>query len=358
MEQKEHYIQLCFEQAKLGAGFVSPNPMVGAILVKEGRIIGKGYHQQYGKSHAEPNAIASATESVEGATLYCSLEPCCHSNKLTPPCTDLIIKSKISKVIISNLDPNPEVSGRGLEILSSAGIEIEHGVLAAEGAKLNRIFFKYITTKRPFLHLKLAQTLDGRIATETGDSKWITDESARTIVHQMRFHYDAVMVGRGTLNADNPSLDIRLIDNNEKIPYRIVVGNPEKMNWDHKILADSNTDKTVIINLHTSLKVQTKKLISDRKITLIESDSMSDALQVLGEMKISSILLEGGAILATSMIEEGFVDRISTFIAPKIIGNGPSSISGTNFEKMAEAIELKEVEVKSIGNQVLIEGSF
>ncbi len=359
MDLNEKYIRLCFEQARLGLGFVAPNPMVGAVLVKEDRIIGKGYHQKYGEAHAEPNAIASATESVEGATLYCSLEPCCHTNKQTPPCTDLIIRSKIKKVVVSNLDPNPEVAGKGLEILRQHGIEVESGILQEEGEKLNEVFFKYISTGLPFVHLKMAQTLDGRIATATGDSKWITDESARTVVHYMRFAHSAVMVGRGTLNADNPSLDIRHVDNQGKLPYRIVVGDPAEMNWDLKILADGHTNKTIIVtspNKITALKPSLKKLIEDRKIHLIGADTLKDALYEIGKLKISSLLLEGGSKLATSFIEEKLADRVSIFIAPKIIGNGPSSFEGTQFTKMAQAIDLKKVEVKNIGNQVLIQG--
>lgn len=359
MDRDEKYIQLCFEQAKLGIGTVAPNPLVGAVLVKDDRIIGKGFHQRYGEAHAEPNAIAAATESVEGSTLYCSLEPCCHTNKQTPPCTDLIIKSKIKRVVISNLDPNPEVAGKGLQLLKESGIEVVSGVLEAEGREHNEVFFKHITTGLPFVHLKMAQTLDGRIATETGDSKWITDERARSIVHTMRLVHSAVMVGRGTLNADNPSLDIRHVDSKGKTPYRIIVGNPEKMNWDHKILADDKTDKTIIVSSSTvcdTLCGKVQKLINDRQITLIKADCMKDALLEIGKMKISSILVEGGAKLATTFVEEKLADRVSIFIAPKIIGNGPSSFLGTSFEKMSQAIELKKIETKSIGNQILIQG--
>lgn len=360
MNKNEKYIQLCFELARHGMGSVAPNPMVGAVVVKNGEVIGKGYHQKYGEPHAEPNAISSATQSVEGATLYCSLEPCCHTNKQTPPCTDLIIKSKIAKVVVSNLDPNPEVAGKGLEILRKNGIETEHGICSDEGEKLNEVFFKYITSKSPFVHLKMAQTLDGRIATATGDSKWITDEYARTIVHQMRYQYDAVMVGRGTLNSDNPSLDIRYIESNNKLPYRIVVGNPQEMDWNSKVLSDAHTCKTILVASPEQIECldcKTRDYISDKSITLISASSLKQALLKIGEMKISSILLEGGSKLATSFVEQKLVDKISIFIAPKIIGNGPSSFEGTTFEKMDQAIQFRNIEVKSISNQVLIEGN-
>lgn len=356
---KKNLIKRCFNEAYKGAGFVSPNPLVGALIVKNNEIIGVGHHEIYGGPHAEVNAIKNSSKPVEGATLYCSLEPCCHTNKQTPPCTELIIKSKIKKVIIANLDPNSEVSGKGVKILENAGIEVEYNVLQDEGEIINEIFFKYIKNNVPFVHLKMAQTLDGRVCTNTGDSKWISDESARTEVHQLRFNYDAVMVGRTTLEADNPSLNIRLVESRGKIPYRIIVGNPNKMDFNKTILSDKNTEKTIIITSEVNIDHQTKSLIEERSIKVIQFQGVIDfnkALKELGEMKISSILVEGGAKLASTFIEERLFDKISIYIAPKMIGNGSNSYNSEKINLMKDAINFKRTSIKTLNDQIVFEG--
>ena len=216
--------------ARRGLGTTSPNPMVGAVVVRAGEIIGRGFHQKAGEPHAEPNAINDCEiNDLSECELYVTLEPCCHTNKRTPPCTSLIIEKGIRKVHVATLDPNPSVSGKGVEVLESVGVQVSVGLLEKEAAALNEVFNKTILSNLPYVHLKLAQTLDGKLATLSGDSKWITDESARTRVHELRLKYDAVMVGRNTLNNDDPSLDIRMgIDAKDKVPFRIILGNPEK----------------------------------------------------------------------------------------------------------------------------------
>ena len=350
--------------AKKGIGTVSPNPLVGAVLVKDGIIIGEGYHEKYGEAHAEVNAINSATDSPEGATLYCTLEPCCHTNKQTPPCSNLVISSKIKRVVICNLDPNPYVAGKGVKQLEEAGIEVVSGVLKSEGLKVNEVFFKYITTSMPFINIKYAQTLDGKIAVNSGDSKWISDESARTKVHEMRLKYDAVLIGRNTLNKDNAKLNIRMgIDSKGKVPYRVIIGSLRNLNQDADILNDEFTDKTVII---TSIEDYQKadndfvKKITDKKIKMVFASiredriDLEEAFKKLGEMKITSILVEGGAKVISTLLKEELYDKISCFICPKLAGNGPSYYENSEINEMSNAIKLQDVSYEVINDQVLM----
>ncbi len=367
MENDIKYIQQCFDLALKGLGTVSPNPLVGALLVNDQMmVIGEGHHQKSGGPHAEVFAINSAKQAgqqVEGATLYCSLEPCCHTNKRTPPCTELIIENKIKKVVIANLDPNPSVAGKGVERLRAMGIEVLTGIEEDQGSEINRVFFHFIQHGLPYLHLKIAQTLDGRISSATGDAKWISNEEARKQVHQWRFEYDAVMVGRGTLNADNPGLDIRLVDGHGKTPYRIVVGSPSKMNWDHKILSDAHTEKTILICTPLQMKgcsADLMTLIHQRKISIVEAANLRCAMEILGAKKITSILVEGGAGLASSLIEQKLINRLSLFIAPKLMGNGPAYYNQNSNFLMNNSLTFKKVSWTLFGTptagQMLFEG--
>ena len=360
----EQYIKRCFTLAKKGMGTVSPNPLVGSVIVKDNIILGEGYHEVYGSLHAEANAIKNSSESLIGSTLYCNLEPCCHTNKQTPPCANKIIKSGISKVVISNLDPNPFVAGNGVKILQDAGIEVIVGLLEEEGREINESFFKFIQTNKPFVHIKLAQTLDGKIATDTGDSKWISNNSAREIVHQWRLKYDAVLVGRKTLTKDNPTLNIRMgIDSKGKVPYRIVMGSIEKMDLTYKLFSDEWSHRTIIVttiesyNNASNTKVEE---ISAKKIKVVFTDSIDGSmdlnllLEKLGRLKITSILVEGGRSVITSFIDQKQYDKISFFVCPKIIGNGISYYENENLIDMKDAISFDNTSVESIDNQVLI----
>ncbi|MEX0798323.1 MAG: bifunctional diaminohydroxyphosphoribosylaminopyrimidine deaminase/5-amino-6-(5-phosphoribosylamino)uracil reductase RibD, partial [Bacteriovoracaceae bacterium] len=243
----ENFMKMCFDLAKNAWGRVSPNPYVGAVLVKDGRIIGKGFHKGPGHAHAEIDAINNAEESVEGATLYCNLEPCCHLNKRTPPCAQRLAQEKIKKVVVSNLDPNPQVAGKGLRILKEAGIEVATGELEEEGKELNEVFFKFIQTGAPFIHLKWAQTLDGKIATSDGNSKWISSIQARRQVHWERLGHDAIMVGARTLKNDNPSLTIRENDKVIKALKRIVVASKDDFPPDLKFFSDEHKDQSLLL---------------------------------------------------------------------------------------------------------------
>ena len=358
------YMEMALDLAKRGMGTVAPNPMVGAVIVKNNIILGKGWHAQPGQPHAEPNAIADCIETCEDATIYVTLEPCCHTNKRTPPCTNAILQNKFKRVVIATLDPNPNVAGNGVKILEGAGIEVTVGVLKDESQKLNEIFFKNILTKKPYVHLKMAQTLDGKLSTMSGDSKWITDENARTLVHQMRLQYDAVMVGRNTLNNDNPSLNIRMgIDSKDKVPYRIVVGNIRKIDFNTKIFTDEHTNRTIVLTSiedYQNASDEKVQLIKDKKIQIIFTSIKDDKVDIeeglnkLGDLGITSILVEGGGALASSLLERKLIDKATVFIAPKIIGSGISYFN-QSFEKMSEALNFNNVEIKKLGNQAMFE---
>lgn len=360
------YIKKTFDLAKKGLGFVSPNPLVGAILVKNGKIIGTGYHKKAGTAHAEVNAISSATEDVAGSTLYCNLEPCCHHKKRTGPCADLIIEKKISEVVISNIDPNPQVSGKGIEKLRNAGIKVKFGVLEKEGKNLNEIFFKYIETGFPFVHLKVAQTLDGKLCTSVGDSKWITDEAARKSAHQLRLKYDAVLVGRRTLNNDDPKLSIRMrVGAKGKVPFRVVLGNPQKMKLSSIVFNDEFPSKTILVTTKSDWAKCSPKVVSffeKRNIEVLKVSSfkgginLREALMDLGLLGITSILVEGGRSVISSFINQKIFDKFTIYIAPKLLGNGQNIFENKDIKKIADAIEFDEVKFKTLNNQVVFEG--
>lgn len=351
----EKFMSLAFEQANHGLGHVAPNPLVGAVIVKNGEVIASGFHRKSGEDHAEADAIKNSEVSVAGSTLYCNLEPCSHLDKKTPPCAPLIIESGISTVVISNLDPNPKVSGKGLQLLRENGIEVVTGVLEEEGLKLNEVFFHHIVNKTPFIHLKAAQTLDGKIQTTSGDSKWISSESSRKQAHLLRLKYDAVLVGRNTLNNDNPRLDIRMgVESNGKIPKRIIVGNPEKYNWDSELLK-SNADKNIYIigeNTISNLGSHEKNIMN--KGLVVSKKSIFKSMSDLYKAGINSILVEGGSRILSSFIEDELFNRITLFQAPKLIGNGEGIFTSEN-KAMSSALNLKITEVELIENNLKIE---
>ncbi|WP_417337037.1 bifunctional diaminohydroxyphosphoribosylaminopyrimidine deaminase/5-amino-6-(5-phosphoribosylamino)uracil reductase RibD [Halobacteriovorax marinus] len=359
----EQYIRRCFALAKKATGMTSPNPLVGSVIVQDNIIIGEGYHQRYGEPHAEPNAINNAVEPVEGATLYCNLEPCCHTNKQTPPCVNKIIESKIKRVVISNLDPNPYVAGNGVKKLREAGIAVSVGILEEEGRELNEVFFKYITTQKPFVHIKLAQTLDGKIATDSGDSKWISSELARERVHQWRKKYDAVLIGRNTLENDDPTLNIRMgVDAEGKHPFRIILCSVDKLSTEFKVFNDSASAKTIILTSANSLDNCSEEKIEffeNKGVRIItvekkeDSFDLSDLLLKLGALKISSILVEGGQSVITAFIDQVEYDKLSLFICPKIIGNGISYYKNDKKQKMSEAIQLNISEIENFDGQII-----
>lgn len=355
----ESYIQLAIEIAKKGKGQVSPNPLVGCIIVKQDKIIGAGYHQKYGSNHAEINAIESSSENVEGSTLYINLEPCSHHGK-TPPCVDKIIESKIKRVVIGTMDMNPLVSGRGIKKLKKAGIEVKVGLQEKECIYLNKFFFKYITQKIPYITLKAAQTLDGKIADTNFDSKWITSVDSRRRVHSLRAQYDAVLIGAGTVKKDNPSLTVRLTEGRN--PHKIILDDKLTLPVESKIFTSS--DKELIIL--TSPKSRTKKKKIKKLITLGAEVlfikgwddgkiDLKQAMKELAKLNIASVLVEGGSKVFTSFIKQNLFDELLLFIAPKILGKGLTAIEDIGIKSIRKAMKLKINNAEKVGDDILIE---
>ena len=360
---KEGDMKLALELAKKGIGRVHPNPMVGAVIVKDGKILGQGYHKKCGEGHAEVNAFKDAeekNENVEGAEMYVTLEPCSHFGK-TPPCADKIIEKKISKVFIGTLDPNPLVAGRGVKKLKDAGIYVEYGILESECYKLNEVFMKYIVKKEPFVVMKTGMSLDGKIATYSGESKWITEERSREDVHNLRNELTGIMVGINTVLKDNPQLTCRV--NGGRNPIRIIVDSNLKIPMDCKIV---NTAKEVETIIATTDKANLDKInsLEDKGVKIIVVPSkngkvnLKELMTILGKLKIDSILLEGGGTLNFSALEEGIVDKVKIYIAPKIIGGKDSKtpIEGKGIDNLKDAFKITNLSVSTIGEDILVEG--
>jgi diaminohydroxyphosphoribosylaminopyrimidine deaminase/5-amino-6-(5-phosphoribosylamino)uracil reductase len=360
-KKDEFYIARCFQLALKGKGYVSPNPMVGCVIVKDNKIIGEGYHEKYGEAHAEVNAIKNATESVEGATLYVNLEPCVHYGK-TPPCVDLIIESKIKRVVISTIDPNPLVNGKGIEKLKNAGIEVTVGVLEEDAKKLNEFFFKYITQGIPFVGLKIAQTIDAKIADIEGNSKWITNEQSLHYVHQLRHEYDAVLIGSRTAKLDNPNLTVRLVEGRN--PYRIVLDSTLSLPFELNIFSDNNKDKTIVFTSAESFREKKEKIekLDSLGIKVIPVKSsrkkldLKEVLENLAQLEIASVLVEGGGKIFTEFLKRKLADKVYVFIAPKILGKGIQSIGDIGIKSIKEIITLKDISIQNFGDDVLITG--
>ncbi len=347
--------------AEKGKGHVAPNPMVGAVIVKNGMIIGEGYHQRFGEAHAEVNAIKNATGTVKGATMYVTLEPCSHFGK-TPPCSQLIIKHDIARVVIASRDPNPLVSGNGIQQLQQAGIEVDIGILDEENKILNKSFFKYIISRKPYVILKTAMTLDGKIATVSNQSKWISNALSRAYVHELRHELQAIMVGVNTVKYDNPSLTTRRTDKqNNHQPIRIIVDSRLSIDKSSHIVQSAKHIPTIILTTEQATKDKIEALetlgvtiltvnTKDNKVNLLE------AMNILGLHGISSILLEGGSTLAFSALEEGIVDEVYTFIAPKIFGGktAPTAVGGTGINRVEDAVQLNLKTIKQFDGDVCL----
>lgn len=351
-------MKIALELAVKGIGKVNPNPLVGAIIVKDGRIIGKGYHTKYGELHAEREAFKNCTEDTTGATMYVTLEPCCHYGK-TPPCVEAIIENKISKVVVATRDPNPKVAGKGIEILENNGIEVVEGILEEESRKLNAIFFHYIETKRPYVMLKYAMTIDGKIATKTGASKWITGDDSRANVHGDRNKFSSIMVGVNTVIADNPSLDCRLENGNN--PIKIICDTNLRTPLDSKVVQMAKGDRTIIVTKSRDEELIKKYIDTGCEIIVQNSTNnsrinMTDLMKELGKRGIDSILLEGGSTLAWSALEEGIVNKVQAYISPKIFGGiAKSPVGGEGVEFPHEAIKLTKPTIRYFGEDILLE---
>jgi diaminohydroxyphosphoribosylaminopyrimidine deaminase/5-amino-6-(5-phosphoribosylamino)uracil reductase len=367
MENKE-YMCRAIELAKNGIGAVNPNPLVGAVIVRDGEILAEGWHERYGELHAERNAIKHYYEknpsgSLEGATIYVTLEPCCHYGK-TPPCTEAIIENKFAKVVIGSRDPNPLVSGKGVEILRNAGIEVVTDYMRSECDELNYVFFHYISTKTPYVVMKYAMTLDGKIATTLGKSRWITGENARQNVHRDRNRYMAIMVGVGTVISDNPLLSCRLEGaENVRNPIRIICDTNLRTPLESQMVNTAGDIRTIIATALGDKEKQ--KQYTDKGCEIVEVPILRDDNRVdlnllmnkLGEMGIDSILLEGGANLNFSALNAGIVNRVQAYIAPKIFGGSTakSPVGGLGFGNVSEAVMLSTPKITTFGDDILLE---
>ncbi len=343
-------------------GRTSPNPMVGAVIVREGEIVGEGYHQKAGDAHAEIQALNQAKESAEGATMYVTLEPCCHWGR-TPPCTESVIRAKLADVVVAMKDPNPQVAGNGIRQLEEAGILVQVGLCEKESRQLNEVFIKYITTQRPFVILKSAISLDGKIATASGESQWITSEASRLKGHEVRAQVDAILVGVGTVLQDNPSLTARLPKRQNEDPIRVVVDSRGRTPLGAKVFNPNSNSGTLIAVTEDALseKIEAFKATGAEVLIVAKKDGrvcLRALMWELGQRGITSVLIEGGGEINAAALRAGVVDKLMFFIAPKLIGGkdalGP--IGGVGIARLAEAFELRDANISQIGADFLIEG--
>ena len=373
MQKKEEYMRRALELAKRGEGYTSPNPMVGCVVVKDGRIISEGWHERYGEFHAERNALLRCKEDPAGADLYVTLEPCCHYGK-TPPCTEIIIEKKIGRVFVGSMDSNPLVAGKGVQILKDAGIAVETGILGEECRRLNEVFYHYMETGMPFCVMKYAMTLDGKIACVTGDSKWVTGEAAREHVHFLRHRYKGILVGIGTVLADDPMLNCRLSDTVRKEhqiekgvdPVRIVCDSSLRIPEDAQLVKTAKEIPTIVACCKNRLDEDAQKKIKVLEEAgvevLVQTDvdqvDLKRLMQTLAAEKIDSVLIEGGAGIHASALEAGIVNKVYAYIAGKLVGGkaAPTPVGGAGIQVMADAVMLQDMAVETFGEDICISG--
>jgi len=355
----EYYMNLAMKLALKAKGATSPNPMVGALVVKGGRIIGKGYHQRAGLAHAESTALDEAGFHAKGASLYVTLEPCCHFGR-TPPCVDKIIKSGIKEVVVGMIDPNPLNNGKGINILKQNKIKVEVGVLEEQLRKMNEAFIKYISKRMPFIMVKVAQSLDGKIATRIGDSKWITSDKSRAFAHRMRQDYDAIMVGINTVLRDNPRLNVWF---SKRQPAKIVVDSQLSTSADANIFSGRSPVIIVTLPARPGQETENRKILAQKaKILEVKEKAgqvnLKAMMKKLAQLEITNILVEGGGTLIGALFDEGLVDKVLFFISPKIIGgkDAISSVMGRGVARIDKALKVKNISLKRFGEDFLIEG--
>lgn len=358
----EEYMRMALDLAAKGAGYVSPNPMVGAVVVKDECVVGRGYHQAVGGPHAEVHAIDDAGAKAKGATLFVTLEPCNHHGR-TPPCSQKILDAGIRKVVVAMADPNPHVTGGGNAFLESCGVDVTCGVCEDEAAALNESFIKYIRSQHPFVVLKMAATLDGRIATRTGDARWVTGPRARAFVHQLRHNMDAIMVGGGTVLADDPELTTRLEKGRGVDPVRVVLDTHLRVSPEIRMLNLPSTSETLIV-CGPEAPASKKKRLKDKGADVLEVPLKDGGIDLkvlmarLGARGITSLLVEGGAQVAGSALKAGIVDKVHYVYAPKILGgeDGIPMCAGQGPEKMDDCMPLSGTRVSRVGDDILVTG--
>ena len=360
--QKKDYMLRAIELAKKGEGWTSPNPLVGAVIVKDGRILAEGYHEKYGELHAERNALKNLKESAEGATIYVTLEPCCHYGK-QPPCTEAILEAGIKQVVVGSRDPNPLVAGKGIRFLREHGILVEEDFMRKECDELNPVFFHFIQNKRPYVVMKYAMTMDGKIATKAGKSKWITSEESRKIVHEMRHKYRAILVGIGTVLKDNPMLNTRL--EGKKSPIRVICDSKLLIPLESRICQSAKDYPTIVAcaNAKKEKKEELEKLGIQVVEVPQEGETKTKArvdliklMEMLGRQNIDSVLVEGGGTLNESMLKQDLVDEVNVFLAPKLFGGkeAPSPVEGSGICEVKEAKRFHLYKIQQIGEDVHI----
>lgn len=359
-------MQRALNLAGKGEGYVSPNPLVGCVIVSpESNIIGEGYHERYGKAHAEVNAVNSVRDKseLEEATVYVTMEPCSHHGK-TPPCSEMLAELPIKRIVVAMEDPNPKVNGNGINYLKKKGINVEVGLLRKEAEEINRFFIHYMDYGRPYVILKIAQTADGYIAAPNGDSKWISGQKSRELVHRWRSVYDAVMVGRNTVEVDNPTLTVRHVEGRQ--PLRVVIDGPYGLSKDLNLFSDQYEEKTIIVT-HNKKKAEADadpmlKLMKSNyfrgKILLVDRHdghtNLKSAMHALGDEGVTSLLVEGGQSLSTALLKYGLVDQLELFIAPKILGGGTRSLLGLNINRMEDIRPFHSFEWSRLGDDMLL----
>ncbi|MFC5650870.1 bifunctional diaminohydroxyphosphoribosylaminopyrimidine deaminase/5-amino-6-(5-phosphoribosylamino)uracil reductase RibD [Paenibacillus solisilvae] len=355
----ETYMRLALDMAAKAKGQTDINPVVGCVVVNEGRIVGLGAHLKRGEGHAEVHALAMAGPAAEGATVYVTLEPCSHHGR-TPPCCDRIIAAKAARVVVASTDPNPLVAGRGIAKLREAGITVEVGLLGSESQKMNEAFNKFITSGLPYVTVKSAMTMDGKLAAKTGDSRYVSGPESRELTHTLRHQHMAIMVGVQTLLADDPELTTRL-QVPAAHPIRIIVDSKLRMPLHAKLLQDKISPVLILTTEHADPSKCAALVAAGAQVVRCgsgEKVDLSVGMQLLGERGIGSILLEGGGKLNGSMLEQGLIDKIVLFIAPKLIGGAasPSAFEFEGFDRMSEAIKIKDIQVQKVGPDVCLIG--
>ena len=365
MTDREQYMQRALSLARQGEGRVSPNPMVGCVVVKDGQIISEGYHEYYGGYHAERNALQNAPDDCEGADLYVTLEPCCHYGK-TPPCTEIILEKKIRRVFVGCTDPNPKVAGGGIRILKEHGVEVVTGILEEKCLRLNEVFFHYIRTGLPFVVMKYAMSLDGKIACHTGDSQWITGEKAREHVHRLRKRYSAILAGIGTVLADDPMLNCRLDEGMD--PVRVICDSALRIPLESRILQSAKTIPTIIVCASSTLKLpgaaQQVLKIQELGAEVVSCGEdrvdLKRLMELLGKRKIDSVLVEGGGTIHGSFQDLKLAQKAVIYLGNILIGGAgaPSPVKGKGAAAMADAVALQDLQVEKLGEDLCITGYF
>jgi len=357
---QQQYMQQALQIAAYAAGRTSPNPLVGAVIVKDGRVVGQGWHRKAGTEHAEIHALRQAGELAAGATIYVTLEPCSHYGR-TGPCSKALIDARIKRVVIAMLDPNPLVAGKGVAMLKAAGIEVETGLLQEQAERLNEVFLKWIMTKMPFAVMKTAMTLDGKIATAAGNSKWISNEVSRRRVHELRDVYDGILVGIGTVLADDPALTTRLASQSGKNPLRIVVDSRARTPLTAKVVTDGQAETLIAVTVAAeAAKVEALRQ-AGVEVLVVNDGQQVDLKQLfcrLGERGICSIFVEGGALINYSLLKAGLIDKVYSFIAPKMVGgsSAPGPVGGDGVETLDQAFLLEDVETELLAGDILVSG--